>query len=72
MTKNEGTIDRVVRIVIAAVAFAIAAAVGFSTAGDIVLAVVGIVMLVTAAVGFCPIYKVFGFNTCPRRVQSGA
>jgi hypothetical protein len=34
-----------------------------SIAGIIALAVGGI-MLMTAAVGFCPLYKVFGINTC--------
>jgi len=25
---------------------------------------VGAVMLVTAAVGFCPLYRIFGMSTC--------
>jgi hypothetical protein len=25
----------------------------------------GIVPLLTGAIGFCPIYAAFGFNTCP-------
>ena len=39
-------------------------AVGFGSVGGIILAVVGAVMLVTAAVGFCPLYRVFGISTC--------
>ena len=39
-------------------------AVGFGSVGGIILAVVGVVMLVTAAVGFCPLYRVFGISTC--------
>ena len=31
---------------------------------NLVLFVVAAVMLVTAAVGFCPLYRVFGISTC--------
>ena len=31
----------------------------------IILLVVAGVMAVTAAVGFCPLYALFGFSTCP-------
>lgn len=67
MTRNESTIDRVVRLVIAAGAVGVAAAVGFGTVGGIILLVVAGIMLVTAAVGFCPLYAVFGISTCPVR-----
>ncbi|MEZ5205776.1 MAG: DUF2892 domain-containing protein [Acidimicrobiales bacterium] len=32
--------------------------------GGIVLAVVGLIPLVTGAVGTCPLYSVFGISTC--------
>jgi hypothetical protein len=67
MTRNENTIDRVVRLVVAAAAVGGAAALGFGTVGGIVLLVVAGIMLVTAAVGFCPLYAVFGISTCPVR-----
>lgn len=67
MRRNEGNVDRVVRLVVAAVAVGVAAAVGFGTVGGIVLLVVAGIMLVTAAVGFCPLYAVFGVSTCPVR-----
>jgi Protein of unknown function (DUF2892) len=31
----------------------------------IILGVVGAVLIVTAAIGFCPLYALFGLNTCP-------
>ena len=65
MQKNEGTIDRVIRLVAAVAAFVVAALVGFTSVLGIILAVVGVVLLVTAAVGFCPLYRVFGLSTCP-------
>ncbi|MCU0277959.1 MAG: DUF2892 domain-containing protein [Candidatus Nanopelagicales bacterium] len=64
MTTNESSVDRIIRLVIGIAAFVAAFAVGFSSVGGIVLAVVGVVMLATAAVGFCPLYRVFGISTC--------
>jgi hypothetical protein len=46
-------------------AFGAAAAVGFDTGAGIALVVVGAIMAVTAAVGFCPLYRVVGISTCP-------
>lgn len=65
MKRNEGTLDRLVRVVIAVAALAGAAALGFGTVGGIVLLVVAAVMGVTALTGFCPLYAVFGLSTCP-------
>jgi hypothetical protein len=65
MQRNEGTIDRLVRAGIAAVAVAAALGLGVGTVGGIVLLVVAAVMLVTAAVGFCPLYAILGVSTCP-------
>jgi hypothetical protein len=64
MSSNVGPIDRVVRFVVAALAVVAAVAVGVGTVGGIILLVVGGVMLVTGLVGFCPLYRVFGVNTC--------
>lgn len=65
MNKNEGTIDRAVRVVVAVVAAAAAAAVGVGTVGGVILLAVAVIMLVTAAVGFCPLYRLIGVSTCP-------
>jgi hypothetical protein len=64
--KNEGTIDRIVRCILGIAAMVIAFLVlnaADATAGGIVLAVVGAVLLVTAAAGFCAGYKLFKFST---------
>jgi hypothetical protein len=70
MTTNVSNIDRIIRLAIAVAAFIGAFAVGFTTLLGIVLAVVGVIMAVTAAVGFCPLYRVFGISTCkvPQRL----
>ncbi len=64
MSKNVGTIDRAIRALagIAGIAIYALGAVG-GTAGIIVL-VVGIVLLGTAAIGWCPPYSLLGINTC--------
>lgn len=64
MNKNVGTTDRAVRVGVAVVAAVAAWLVGVGSVLGIVLLVVAAVMLVTAAVGFCPLYRVFGINTC--------
>lgn len=64
MTTNTGTADRAIRVAVALVAVIAAWLIGFGSIAGIVLLVVAAIMLVTAAVGFCPLYRVFGINTC--------
>lgn len=67
MKKNMGNVDRMVRIVIAAIVGAI---VGFElvqgTLAYVLLGLAGI-FLVTSLVSFCPLYTLFGLNTCPKK-----
>ena len=63
MNKNVSNVDRIIRLVLAVVFFGAAFAVGFGTIGGIILAVLGVVMVVTAAIGFCPLYRLFGLST---------
>ena len=65
MNKNEGNIDRIIRAVVAVVAVVGAVLVGFGSPIAWVLLVVAAIMGVTAAVGFCPLYRIFGLSTCP-------
>lgn len=65
MQKNESNVDRIVRVVVAAAALVGAMAVGFGSVGGIVLLAVAVIMAVTAAVGFCPLYRLIGVSTCP-------
>jgi hypothetical protein len=67
MHRNEGTVDRIVRLVIAAAAVAVGLAVGLTSVLGVVAAVVAVIMVVTAATGFCPLYAVLGVSTCPNR-----
>jgi Protein of unknown function (DUF2892). len=66
MKQNVGSIDRLVRVVIAIALVVTAWLVGFSGVAGIVLLVLAVVMAVTAAVGFCPLYLPFGLSTRKR------
>jgi hypothetical protein len=63
MGKNESLLDRGIRVVIAAVAVVLGVYV-LSGVWSVVAYIVAAVMVVTAIVGICPLYKVFGVNTC--------
>lgn len=59
MKANVGGIDRILRIVAGLVLIALAAT---GTVG--VWGWLGIVPLVTGAIGWCPPYAILGFSTC--------
>ena len=65
MNENTGNVDRVIRIVAAVGAGIAAFLVGPTTVIGIVLLVVAAILVVTAAVGFCPLYRLFGASTRP-------
>ncbi len=67
MKKNMGTIDRGLRVLVAAGAVAGGGVLGFSTAGGIVLLVVAALMAGTAAAGYCPVYHLLGIRTAGSR-----
>jgi hypothetical protein len=59
MKLNVGGIDRIARIVIGLVL------IGLTLTGNIgVWGWLGVVLLATGAIGWCPPYAIFGFNTC--------
>jgi hypothetical protein len=70
MKQNIGGTDRIVRIVLGVLLTVGAWMAGFGTVGGIILLVLAAVMLVTSAVGFCPLYAPFGFSTKPRPAQN--
>lgn len=65
MTLNEGTVDRVIRVALAAVLFFLAFTGAVTGVWAWVAGVAGAIALVTGVVGFCPLYAVLGMNTCP-------
>ncbi len=59
---NEGTLDRGIRVV-AGLAILSLAFIGPQTP----LGYLGLVPLLTGAVGFCPVYRLLGLSTCPMK-----
>ena len=59
MSRNEGTIDRALRTILGLALLALVF-VGPQTPWGWV----GLVPLVTGLVGFCPLYRLIGINTC--------
>lgn len=60
MTRNEGTVDRVLRVVLGLALISLVF-IGPQT----VWGWIGVVPLVTGLVGVCPLYSVLGIRTCP-------
>lgn len=62
MKSNVGGIDRILRIVIGL------ALIGLTLTGMIgVWGWIGVVLLGTGALGWCPPYALLGWNTCPMK-----
>ncbi len=64
MKKNVGSIDKVIRLIIAIVAIYFAYAGGLEAAwAGYVLYAVGAILLFTILTGSCPLYSIVGANT---------
>jgi hypothetical protein len=61
-----GTIDRALRVVIGVILIAYAIPIGFSSTGWNWVGWIGVVPLLTAFVGVCPLYRMIGLSTCGR------
>lgn len=65
MGRNVGTVDRAIRALIGILALLGAFVFGWFTGWTHwAAAAVGVIMLGTAAMGFCPLYRLVGINTC--------
>ena len=64
MCKNVGGTEKGIRLVLGGLSMAAALLIDLPTWGTATLGVVGIVALVTGAVGYCPAWSILGINTC--------
>ncbi len=62
--KNEGIVDRILRVVIGSVAL-VAGYFWLTGTLQIISYVVGVAGLATGLVGFCGLYTLLGISTCP-------
>lgn len=67
MKTNMGGIDRIVRLIIALIIGYLYYTGQISGTLGIVLLVFAAVFFLTSLVGFCPLYTLFGFNTCKKK-----
>ncbi|MBL7805658.1 MAG: DUF2892 domain-containing protein [Saprospiraceae bacterium] len=65
MKKNMGNIDRIVRLVIAAIAAFLFFNGTLTGTLGIVAIVVAAIFTLTSVVSFCPLYAIVGLSTCP-------
>jgi hypothetical protein len=59
---NMGKIDRIIRAILGIIVVVIAL-VAVTEVAKIVLLVIGAILILTAAIGFCPLYAPFHFST---------
>jgi membrane-bound ClpP family serine protease len=63
MKPNEGSTDRIIRVIVGIVLIVIGWAVlGNNTLG-VILDIIGVILLITAITGFCGIYRLLGIST---------
>lgn len=69
MKKNMGNADRIIRLILAAVIAILFFTHTISGTLGIVLLVFAGIFVLTSFISFCPLYPIFGINTCPKDKQ---
>jgi K+-transporting ATPase A subunit len=63
MKKNMGTIDRIIRIMLAIVVIILYITGSITGFAAIILGILAIVFIITSMIGFCPLYMPFKIST---------
>lgn len=63
MKKNMGSVDRIIRIILAVVVAVLYFTNQISGTAAIILGILAIIFLLTSLVGFCPLYVPFKLST---------
>ncbi|MBH0177272.1 MAG: DUF2892 domain-containing protein [Nitrospira sp.] len=64
MTCSVGGIERSMRIAVGILLIGIGALAGLPAVGTGITLALGVIMLITGAIGLCPLTALFGINTC--------
>lgn len=64
MPRNEGTLDRALRVILGLILLSLVF-IGPQTLWGLI----GLVPLATGLMGYCPVYQILGLNTCPLKKQ---
>jgi len=67
MKTNEGSFDRIIRVLLALGAVLIAFVIPMEVTIQYTLFGLALILGTTAMVGFCPLYAVLGINSCPAK-----
>lgn len=70
MKKNMGNADRIIRVLLALIVAALYFTNIISGTLALVLGIVSVIFILTSLVSFCPLYTVFGINSCIRSKSS--
>jgi hypothetical protein len=68
MKKNMGSVDKIIRVLVALVIAVLVYAKVISGAWAIVVLVLAIIFFATSLFSFCPLYLPFGISTCKKKV----
>jgi len=63
MKKNMGTVDKVIRVLVAVVVLVLYFTHVISGTLAVILIILAVVFVVTSLLGFCPLYLPFGLST---------
>jgi hypothetical protein len=69
MKKNKGSADKIFRLIVAAVLVILYFTNTISGTIGIVALVIAAVFALTSVVSFCPLYTLFGINTCKTKTK---
>ena len=70
MKKNMGSVDRIIRVIIAAIMVSLYFTGTISGVWGLVLIAFSAILVLTSLVSFCPLYLPFGLSTLRQKMQS--
>jgi Na+(H+)/acetate symporter ActP len=70
MKKNMGTLDRIIRVLLAIVVLILYLAGSISGVAAIILGIFAVVFVITSAIGYCPLYAPLKISTVGKSKQS--
>lgn len=63
LNKNMGTLDRIIRLIVAALIAVLYFTGNLSGLAAIILGILAVIFVITSLVSFCPLYLPFGLST---------
>ena len=63
MKSNEGSTDRIIRVILGIVLIIVGWLVLRNSVLGVILDIIGVILLITAVTGFCLIYRLLGIST---------